>query len=97
MSELKKGFEEELAPVEWSLLRPHMERGALILVSPKMSIVNVAVAVAEDDAEKVGKWIESGKLSKPDQEQLDKWNAAPKTLLNMLIVQPYVLAQEVVD
>ena len=85
---------EQVEAVEWHWLRPHLERGTLILVAPDIPLAEAAEATADDDIGRVRKWVESGRVGKPSPAQIDLWNAAPTKLFRMAIVQPYVLIQE---
>ncbi len=89
---------EELAltidEAEWQWLRPHLERGTLIVVAPGLDLAEAGYRIAEDNAPMVTQWIQSGKLGKPTPAQLDAWNAAPSRRFQMLIVSPYILLKE---
>lgn len=85
---------DQIEEVEWHWLRMHLERGAVIVVSPELDLVEAAAKVAADDSSTVSTWIASGRISKPTLEQIGVWNADPARLFRMLIVQPYVLIQE---
>lgn len=89
---------EELAltidEAEWRWVRPHLERGTLIIVSPGLELAEAGYRIAEDNAPMVTQWIESGKLVKPTTAQVEAWNAAPTKLFQMLIVSPYILLKE---
>ncbi len=89
---------EELAltidEAEWQWLRPHLERGALIVVAPGLDLAEAGYRIAEDNAQMVTQWIESGKLGRPTPAQLEEWNAAPTKRFQMLIVSPYILLKE---
>jgi len=87
----------QVEDVEWHWLRPHLDRGALILVAPGIDLTEAAACVAADDTDRVGAWIAAGELTKPTIEQIDAWNADPTRIFRMLIIQPYVLAQECPD
>jgi len=50
--------------------------------------------LSEDDTAAVQGWIERGAVRKPDATELTAWNAEPNLRFNALIVQPYVLIQE---
>jgi hypothetical protein len=80
---------------DWTLLRQHTARDALILVDAGLGLEDVARAVAADHAVRVGEWIASGRLRKPTREEMERWEKAPATGFRFVIVQPYVLAQEV--
>jgi len=80
--------------VEWIWLKPHHERDALWLADSALDLAEVARAMAEDDAASVRLWLLEGRLAKPSPEQVASWNAEPLQKLRMVIVQPFVLAQE---
>ncbi len=80
--------------VEWLWLRPHLERGALILVSPELELTGVAARIAADDSAAVAAWLAAGLLGQPTREQIEAGEAAPLRRFQMVIVQPFVLIQE---
>ncbi len=92
--ETRERLVRELAEVEWQVLRPHAQRGALILVSSALDLVEVATRVAEDDRERVSTWIEAGEVGKPSREQCAQWEGESGRQFRALIVQPYVLVQK---
>jgi hypothetical protein len=95
MSEaVQKKLQEEIGEVTWHWLRPHQQRDALFYVAAELELAAVGAAIATDDTGAVRGWLASGALSRPDQEQLARWEADPTRALRMLIVQPFVLIQE---
>jgi len=95
MNELLQNFQKDLAEVSWRELRIHLQRDALILVAGTLDLTLAALAVAEDDTERVQGWIASGQLSKPAREQLESWENDIGKPFRMLIVKPFILIQEV--
>jgi hypothetical protein len=94
MSSAQKILTTEIEAVEWHWLRPHLGRGALIIVAPDLYLTDVAARISADDTAQVGAWIAAGKLAKPTREQIVDWDEDPTHTFRMLIVQPYVLIQE---
>lgn len=92
--DIKAALSESLEPTNWEWLKPHAQRDALIIVAPSLDIIEVGVAIANDQTEFVQQWIEKEQLQKPSANQLSLWNAQPTKAFNTLIVQPYVLVQE---
>jgi hypothetical protein len=84
---------DEIEDVEWHWLRPHLERGALIVVDRDLDLANAAARINADDTVQVGAWIDAGQLAKPTREQIAAWDEEPLRAFRMLIVQPYVLIQ----
>ena len=85
---------DEIETVEWHWLRPHLERGALIVVDLALDLAATAARISADDTIQVGAWIAAGQLAKPTREQIADWEADPVRTFRMLIVRPYVLIQE---
>ena len=97
MSHMVESFQRDLGEVCWRDLRVHLQRDALILVASELDIISAAVAVAEDDSPQVEEWITAGRIGKPSRGQLDDWEQLLDKPFRMLIVQPFILIQEVAD
>ncbi|MGB5283200.1 MAG: DUF2288 domain-containing protein [Polyangiales bacterium] len=99
MSEdLRARLAQEIQNVDWKPLGPHAKRGGLVLVAPQLDLLEVAVAVAQDDSERVRCWMAAGQLSKPTDAQIEAWQEEEVgEQFNVAIVQPYVLAQRQLD
>lgn len=97
MSDFKTQLTEELAPMDWETLIPHAKRDAIIVVDGALDLVEVGVAIAEDNAALVKNWLSELLLHKPSQEELNDWNAQPEKQFNTLIVQPFVLVSAITD
>lgn len=94
MSTLREQLKETLDEAEWGWLAPHLARGAVILVSQELDLLEAAEKVARDEKALVQEWISGGLLSKPTDDQMKAWNAAPSRKFLVVIVSPFVLAQE---
>ncbi|MBK5274923.1 MAG: DUF2288 domain-containing protein [Desulfuromonadales bacterium] len=79
---------------EWSWLRPHLERGTLVLVADSLDLADAALKVTADDSATIEQWINDGKIGKPSETQILHWNGEKQKKFAMLIVSPYVLIQE---
>lgn len=90
-------LKESLDTAEWAWLARHAERDAVIVVAPGIDLLDAGLKIARDDAATVQQWITEGKLAKPTREQLDAWNAAPDRKFLSLVVQPYVLVQQILS
>lgn len=89
---LKDELKEQLLECNWLLLEKHNERGALFVIAPELDLVDVAVAIAEDQVEVVEPWISSQKLRRPTEAEIKTWEAEKKKDIGQfLIVQPYVI------
>uniref|UniRef100_UPI00286E4770 DUF2288 domain-containing protein n=1 Tax=Chamaesiphon sp. VAR_69_metabat_338 TaxID=2964704 RepID=UPI00286E4770 len=79
--------------LEW--LKPHIQKDAVILVTPDLDLLDVAVAIASDNTQSVQHWIGEQLLVKPSPAILSRWNSNPDRKFQATIVQPYVLVKEI--
>lgn len=91
---IRTSLQASLDEAEWSWLKKHAERDAIIWVAPGLSLVEVGVSVAGDDTVSVKRWLTSGQLRKPSSQEIEQWEGLPTTRFWSLVVQPYVLIQE---
>lgn len=94
MSQIETDLTACLDEAAWEWLKPHAQRDVVICVAPPLSLVEVGAAIANDDTIAVNRWIGEQQIQKPTTEQLSAWNAQPEQRFQALIVQPYVLIQE---
>lgn len=93
MSELRQKLAGELLrDVAWEAVKPHVVREAVFLVVG-LPLLDVAEAIASDDGARVGNWVQSGALTRPDRATLERWRDED-TRFATLIVSPFVLVQE---
>lgn len=90
--DLRKELLETLDEAEWEWLQPHLERDVLVLVVAPLALIDVGTALAADNAIAVQRWIDEALVSKPTLEQYQTW--LPTKRFQALIIQPYVLIQE---
>lgn len=83
---------ETSGQVPWSWLEPHFKTNRLFLISQDLSLPEAALAVAQDDQKQVSSWITRGLVSRPTIDQVEFWSTHGQ-VFEILIVQPYVLAQ----
>ena len=79
------------APWEW--LRPHGDRGSLLLVGPALSLEEVGERLAMDDTVAVSAWLAAGQISRPSADQIEAWDSDPALPFAILIISPYILIQ----
>jgi hypothetical protein len=93
---LREELEKSLDEAEWEWLMPHAQRDVVVVVDPALDLLDVGVAIASDNAKSVEHWIGEALIGKPSPEQLVEW-AGDRTRrrFKALIVQPYVLVQDV--
>jgi hypothetical protein len=90
---LKKELQESIQEAQWTWLAPHHLRGALIIVSQDLDLIEVGFEVAQDSVEKISSWMSSGLMLRPTEAQLRIWESTPEMTFRFLILQPYVLVQ----
>ena len=92
--DLRLELAEMVEPAEWRWLSPHADRGAVVIVNPALDLVDVGMAIATDDASTVHHWIAAALITKPTPDQVDAWSQAERQRFKALIVQPFVLVQD---
>ena len=76
----------------WDGLHAHFVRDKVFVVDGTEKLIDVAVAVAENDTSKVQQWIETKKVDRPDGFQVQEWRAKKQVFL-CVVVEPFVLIQ----
>lgn len=89
-----EALKRTLDEAEWSWLKPHVERDAVIVVAHEIDLLQAARAVAGNDSQQVQAWLARGILSKPTKAQLAGWDETPQKRFLSVVVQPFVLIQE---
>ena len=79
---------------EWEWLIPHAQRDAIVIVAACLDLLDVGEALTRDNAAAVQHWIDEQLLLKPSSEQLMTWAGDRTRRFKALIVQPYVLVQD---
>lgn len=94
MQDLRAELAESIDEAEWNWLMPHVQRGAVVVVDKNLDLLDVGVAIATDNVSSVQHWIGEQLIYKPSPEDKEAWNRNQTKRFNALIVQPYVLVQE---
>lgn len=94
MPDLRAELAENLDEAEWEWLIPHVQRDAVVVVANELDLLDVGVAIALNNVSTVQHWISEQLLAKPSTIQMSNWNGDRTKRFNSLIVQPYVLVQE---
>jgi len=89
---LTEKLKNEIGSADWPLLKPHAERGVLLIIHPQLDMLDVAVQVAEDRTEQIRLWLDDGKITRPTSAQLKEWEMG-ETIFTCIIVHPFVLIQ----
>jgi hypothetical protein len=96
-ADLRAELATNLDQAEWSWLLPHVERDVVVVVTPELDLLDVGVAIANDNVLLVHRWISENMIHKPDLAQIAVWNQTPDVSFVALIVQPYILVQPAID
>jgi hypothetical protein len=91
-TELHDKINRETARIRWSELERHFANGAVVWVSNELDLVEVALRIAHDDKEHIGRWMSEGKVAKVSDAQAQSWQAADAELWAS-VVSPFVLVQ----
>jgi hypothetical protein len=93
--DLRSQLEKSIDAATWEWLMPHNERDVIIWVDQSIDLLEVALAIAQDQTQAVQHWIAEQVIAKPSEVQKSRWSARDADFqFSALIVQPYVLIQE---
>ena len=96
--ELRQDLANMVGPTQWNWLKPHIARDAVVFVDPQLDLVDVGIALTNDNVQLVQRWISEQLITKPSAEQLQTWGVdGPSYQLQSLIIQPYVLVQKILE
>lgn len=93
-AELRAQLTELLDEAELDWLKPHLHKDAVVIVNAGLDLIEVGVAIAQDDTQAVQRWIGEQLVLKPSTADLERWNSNETQKFRAIIVQPYVLVQE---
>lgn len=91
----EKDFRDQLLKGFWHDLKQHLIRDAIIVVDSNLDLGHVASQISLDRAAVIQEWITQKLIGKPTLQQVEAWDANPTKEFNVVIVQPYVLIQEI--
>ncbi|WP_413163643.1 DUF2288 domain-containing protein [Capilliphycus salinus ALCB114379] len=94
MADLREKLAENLDEARWEWLIPHHEREMVVVVNEELDLLDVGEAIANDNASSVQHWINQQLIYKPSVQQVSVWNNNRGQRFNALIVDPFVLVQE---
>lgn len=84
----------ETARAPWQELQRFFAQGTLLMAAQGVDMIDVAMALAEDDRDAVEAWLQEGEAGPVSDEQALAWSEADATLWTV-VVRPWVLVQEV--
>lgn len=83
----------ETARIHWSELATFFASGNLISISQGTDLIDVAMAMTQDDTTKIEQWMNEGKVSNASDEQAIKWQQ-DNTEFWAVVIKPWILVQE---
>lgn len=86
----------ETARLGWPELERHFARGVVVRVAPGFDLIEAALAMAENRANDVQRWLADGTLLRPDTEDARRWHTAQQVFWGV-VVAPFVLVQETIS
>jgi hypothetical protein len=93
VSNLRADLAEMVDVALWEWLSPHAAKARVILVGTHLDLVDVGIALTEDNTQVVQDWIADGWLRHPIAEELSEWNANQEKEFTSLVVPPFVLVR----
>lgn len=90
---LRAKLNGETSRMPWKELLRFFAGGTVIAVSPELDLVDVALRIANDDAQAIAQWMAGNQVGKVSDWQASAWLEADATLW-AVVVKPWVLVQE---
>jgi hypothetical protein len=95
-SDLRDKLRGDVQVAAASELLPHHRRGGLLVLRAETDLLDVAFAIASDDLDEVAGYIDGGQIFRPSLAQLADWCVDSVIRFQVVILQPYVLAQPII-
>jgi len=92
-----KNYQElkgECAPVFYKEIEKFFAKGMLVLVTNELDIINVALAIQNDQKEQMEQWIKDKQVIRVHDEHAISWSKTNEPLMAITAV-PWVLVQEI--
>ncbi|MFW7378986.1 MAG: DUF2288 domain-containing protein [Oligoflexus sp.] len=93
VKDLREKLLAELDELPWSELTRPFAAGRLYLVRQGIDIIDVAVAMAVNDAQTIASWMAENLFGRAEDEEVRHW-LKEQSRFQVLIVSPFVLVQE---
>jgi len=79
--------------IEWQEIERFFAKGQVVRVAPELDLVAVAMAMVEDDVEKMRPWHKQGQVGLLDNQTARHWAEVAPTLW-AVVVSPWILVQQ---
>ena len=90
----RQHFEQELGVISYIDLQKFFAKGVVLIANENLDVIEVALAINEDAAQKVQAWVDGSKLTRANDEHAKAW-VAEDSVFKAVTVAPWVLVQEV--
>ena len=90
---LRGEYHGQTARIPWHDLQTHYARGNVVIVSPTLDLVEVAVQLGMDNSQAFQGWIEGGDIASVSEEQALHWYDSDAVLW-AVVAAPWVLIQQ---
>lgn len=92
VDQLRSDFHAQTARVPFLELQRPFAAGRVVLVQGELDLVDVAIELALDNAQRFQEWISNGAVKAPSDEQAQQWVAESRALW-AVVANPWVLVQ----
>lgn len=82
----------ETARIAWRELQRYFAAGRVVRISPRLDLIDAALAIAEDDVERIRGWIDEGALAPVADTEALAWYESDAALW-AVVVNPWVVVQ----
>ncbi len=91
MEDLHSKFQNDLDLIAWKDVARDFAFKRLCYVEPQIDIVEVAVAMAQDDAPRISQWMQQGLFRLADDRDANRLSHNQGLKLQVLVVSPFVI------
>lgn len=90
---LKERLNLQTARINWPEIERFFARGRVLDVTDELDLIEVAVALTEDDVNKFNHWTQTGKVRHLNDATAKQWVADDSNLW-AVVIAPWVIAQK---
>ncbi len=88
----KESINLETAKIAWKNLEVYFSAGNVILVSPELDLIDVALVITNDDSQQLKAWTEQGLVDAVTAEQAKTFHETKATVW-AVVIKPWILIQ----
>ena len=94
-AEIREKLNQERGSIDWPFLESHARADNSILVGDDVDLLDVAVAIATDDAQTIHAYLTRGSVHKPTSSEQAALKATEGAYFEFMIVAPFVVAKRI--